>query len=106
MIFMEAMEASTRSGGATLIRIFCLALVMIFLGLFYVHESNQQNRIKAVEDKITLLQAESNKKVVQWDSENYNYLAIGNSITLHGINDYWWNECGMAASTLENDYVH
>ena len=59
-----------------------------------------------MEDKITLLQAESNKKVVQWDPENYNYLAIENSITVHRINDYWWNECGMATSTFENDYVH
>ncbi|RHT81410.1 SGNH/GDSL hydrolase family protein [Clostridiaceae bacterium AM27-36LB] len=38
--------------------------------------------------------------------ENYNYLAIGNSITLHGKTDYWWNECGMAATDKENDYVH
>lgn len=79
---------------------------MICIGVLYVHESNQQKRIVAMEEKIKLLQAESNRKTVHWKPENYNYLAIGNSITLHQINDYWWNECGMAATTLEKDYVH
>lgn len=36
----------------------------------------------------------------------YNYLAIGNSITLHEIDDYWWSLCGMAASELSKDYFH
>lgn len=33
---------------------------------------------------------------------------VGNSITLHGVNESlgWFNRCGMAASSLENDYVH
>lgn len=38
--------------------------------------------------------------------EGYNYLAIGNSITIHGKADYWWDERGMAASEKEKDYVH
>ena len=35
-------------------------------------------------------------------------LVIGNSMLLHGINEPlgWHNECGMAASKPENDYVH
>lgn len=36
----------------------------------------------------------------------YNYLAIGNSITKHGKVEYWWNECGMAATTADKDYYH
>ena len=55
---------------------------------------------------MNLLQAESNKSTVDWNSDDYNYLAIGNSITIHPLNEYWWNECGMAATTVENDYVH
>jgi hypothetical protein len=36
-----------------------------------------------------------------------NYLAIGNSLTRHGVCDYWWNDDGgMAASTVDKDYVH
>ena len=104
---MTFQEGSARSGGwLALKRILCVVFSIICFGILYIHELHQQKQIEAMEERITLLQAESNKKVVQWDSENYNYLAIGNSITVHGINDYWWNECGMAASTLENDYVH
>lgn len=36
----------------------------------------------------------------------YNYLAIGNSITKHGLADYWWSEYGMAASEPNKDYFH
>lgn len=32
------------------------------------------------------------------------YLAIGNSLTLHGKLEYWWNEVGMAASKAGKDY--
>ncbi len=35
-------------------------------------------------------------------------LVVGNSLTQHGRADYleWYNECGMAASSLENDFAH
>ena len=56
---------------------------MICIGVLYVYESNQQKRIVAMEEIIKLLQAESNSKTLHWNPENYNYLAIGNSITLH-----------------------
>lgn len=41
-----------------------------------------------------------------WLKDGYNYLAIGNSITKHGISSYWWNEVGMAASDADHDYFH
>ena len=56
---------------------------MICIGVLYVYESNQQKIIVAMEEIIKLLQAESNSKTLHWNPENYNYLAIGNSITLH-----------------------
>ena len=41
-----------------------------------------------------------------WIKDGFNYLAIGNSITQHGITSYWWNEVGMAASDADHDYFH
>ena len=92
--------------------VLALSLILIisisFCGLskFIKHEKAQQDRIAILEGKVNLLQAESNKSTVDWNPDDYNYLAIGNSITIHPLNDYWWNECGMAATTVENDYVH
>ncbi len=40
------------------------------------------------------------------EAEPFDYLALGNSITQHGICDYWWNNIGMAASKPEKDYFH
>lgn len=37
---------------------------------------------------------------------NKNFLVIGNSISIHGICEYWWSICGMGASRKENDFVH
>lgn len=42
------------------------------------------------------------------DQNGIRVMFVGNSITLHGRLDSigWSNECGMAASSKENDYVH
>ena len=45
-------------------------------------------------------------KNVKWVLNDYNYLAIGNSITKHGLCSYWWSNHGMAASRKDNDYYH
>ena len=94
-----------RGGVLTLVLI--LILSISFCGVKFIkHEKSQQDRIASLEDKVNLLQAERNKGTVDRNSDDYNYLAIGNSITIHPLNEYWWNECGMAATTAENDYVH
>lgn len=38
--------------------------------------------------------------------QNVSYFAIGNSITVHGENEYWWNNIGMSATSIDKDYVH
>ena len=73
-------------------------------------------RVKGTEISIQNLQAQLNllsmSKEAAFDdsvfaTNTYNYLAIGNSITNHGLMSYWWNEgVGMAASDAEHDYVH
>lgn len=48
----------------------------------------------------------STKEKAIYNEDNYNYLAIGNSITIHNTCEYWWGKYGMAASQKENDYYH
>lgn len=48
----------------------------------------------------------STVKLKNDSNEVLNYLAIGNSITIHQINEYWWGEWGMAATKQDSDYFH
>ena len=41
-----------------------------------------------------------------WPGGTFNYLAIGNSLTVHEICRYWWNPVGMAASDAAHDFFH
>lgn len=45
-------------------------------------------------------------KVTRPKKVTYRYLALGNSLTIHSVCSFWWQNCGMAASTTEKDYVH
>lgn len=100
------MNKKLKRGGVLALSLILL-LSISFCGVKFIkHEKSQQDRISSLEVKVNLLQAENNKSTVDWNPDDFNYLAIGNSITIHPLNEYWWNECGMAASTAEKDYVH
>lgn len=72
-----------------------------------VELEDQAKKLEALEKQLSAIaQNGQDKRKIKWRDGAFNYLAIGNSLTLHGICDYWWNECGMAASSLEKDYVH
>ena len=67
-------------------------------------------KVSGATKSITLggpaLISDSAVKTIMEDTE-FDYFAIGNSITRHGVCEYWWNDTGgMAASTVEKDYVH
>ena len=77
---------------------------------FIQNEISQNKKISELQNDITFLKTElkeqNNSKRVNYSDTAFNYVAIGNSITKHVINDYWWNEIGMAATSQDKDYVH
>lgn len=101
---------------AVLITAAVICVATIFSGSviwykFVQCEEMQNKEIDQLTEDVNCLKAEINSlKNLDDDAEDSNtgfgYLAIGNSITWHGIADYWWNEIGMAASSADKDYVH
>ena len=74
---------------------------------------DHERRIGELEEKVSELQMQlaqvnpgpdTAKKL--WPRDSFNYLAIGNSLTRHGVCKYWWNPVGMAASDADHDYFH
>ena len=89
--------------------VFVIACGGFFVYKYYKHEKKQAKDIAYLKEQISLLNAKlaDKKDSIVWNTEDYNYLAIGNSITLHGACSYWWNSRnGMAASDLEHDYFN
>ena len=106
----------------------CLVIVLsvicgvYILNTFIKHEKWQSSQISTLTDQLQEVREENQllkqqmsemKTQIDWilgkieySDTAFNYLAIGNSITLHPMVDYWWNEIGMAATTEDNDYVH
>lgn len=77
--------------------------------LFVRHENRQNEKIRQINAELQLLDAQLEgmiSKNISFPDNTYNYLAIGNSITVHDICNFWWNECGMAASSADEDYFH
>lgn len=82
---------------------------------FYKHEVGMKNDLKVLYDKVNVLEAKvnsstdskANEFLSLCDSSHYNIFFIGNSISKHGLADYWWSENrGMAATSNDKDYVH
>lgn len=92
------------------IAILLILIVVMGVGGLKIYSSyrNTLRRISIIENEIILLKRgrESTTRV-NWEDGSFNYLAIGNSITRHGLADYWWDaDNGMAATRDEHDYVH
>ena len=87
--------------------IFIVIVCVIIIGVkFYKHEMAQNNKIEELLQRVNILESKIDSKVIKW-SDGYNYLAIGNSITIHPECEYWWDsDRGMAASSDEKDFVH
>lgn len=85
-----------------------IAMFEVVIDVALVREQNEkidslQDTIRDLNRRITMLEHEGE---IVYSDTGFNYLAIGNSITVHGVCDYWWDEIGMAATKKENDYVH
>jgi len=65
-----------------------------------------EKRVAELERKIAALPSSPVAEKSVWPRDTFNYLAIGNSLTQHGICKYWWNKVGMAASDADHDYFH
>lgn len=87
-----------------------LMIVTVLSIVVFSHEKAQELTISELRNQVAVLKQEINSKnntsLVEYSDFTYNYLAIGNSITLHDECAYWWNEDGMAASSASNDYFH
>ena len=55
---------------------------------------------------LALLSLPACVELLEEDDNVARILCIGNSITIHPVNDYWWGTWGMAASSRDSDWVH
>lgn len=101
-----------KQAGAFSIVLIAILIVGSILGVrVYKHEKWQSGQIHSLSAQVRELQETNNSldkllRKVEYSDTAFNYLAIGNSITLHAPCDYWWNKIGMAATTADKDYVH
>lgn len=59
-----------------------------------------------IEQLLSEIRALKYPDAIQYSETGFDYVALGNSVTLHPTCSYWWNVNGMAASTVDKDYVH
>lgn len=107
-IFIAAVGATGKT--RLLASVFAAALALFAAGC---RCAEHERRIAALEKNVADLQwqlalvrpdADAIRKL--WPRDSFNYLAIGNSLTIHGLCKYWWNHIGMAASDADHDYFH
>ena len=103
---------------------FVITVIILICVFCLIHEKRQNAQIQELSiqneslySQVLLLQANQDELFAQnnkdflngkavYSKTAFNYLAIGNSITLHNETDYWWNNAGMAATTPDKDFVH
>lgn len=78
----------------------------VFVIVTILWNIEQDNELEKLSKKNKMLQAQLTDTDIKYAKNSFKYLAIGNSITKHGICDYWWHEGGMAATNSEQDYFH
>ena len=71
-----------------------------------LEQENATLKLQAMDADQTATGTSNGNVCETYSDTAYNYLAIGNSITIHELTDYWWNNVGMAASSADADYVH
>lgn len=85
-------------------------LLSLLLNVFFIYKgqyiSKIVNHIKYEKEYSSLLSTYTPNEFYLDNNDKINYVCIGNSITLHSQCDYWWEERGMASTSIDTDYVH
>ena len=96
-------------------RFFHILIIVLLLCIFglIIIIIQQNRRIDVLKEKVDIYSAQmvgSNSSLSDFTTkvsiDGFDYLAIGNSITVHSKTSYWWGEWGMAATDCEKDYYH
>ena len=76
--------------------------------IVYIAEDDFSQMKKNNVDSHGQLKENGEVRFYNLNSNGKRIMFVGNSMTLHGVLDSigWHRECGMAASSIENDYVH
>ena len=95
------------------------AILLLIAGAVYLKNRNNQTAntepvvekdeffiVEETPDLPEVTEDESSEDTGPDEEQIFRYLAIGNSMTIHRIDDLWWGEWGMAATTRDSDYVH
>lgn len=87
-------------------------IFLVLLGVnIYVNTQTINDLKSKIQELEEIIEEQENKidslnKTFSSHDPNYQYLCLGNSITLHGVASYWWDLRGMAATEDNKDYYH